>query len=61
MADEAHNRAKDKTKGDADRQCPATAADANANALAENPPAKGRIHRPKLSLRYRPQELATDL
>lgn len=59
MADKPENQASANVGTRADRQRPDTVP--NDRALAEGQAGKGRIHRPKLSLRYRSQTLATDL
>lgn len=59
MADEPENQAPASEHAQADRQRPDTVP--GDHALADDQPGKGRIHRPKLSLRYRSQTFATDL
>ncbi|MBD3772383.1 MAG: hypothetical protein IE921_02230 [Rhodobacteraceae bacterium] len=59
MADEPENQASANIHIKADRQRRDTIP--SDHALAEGQAGKGRVHRPKLSLRYRSQTLATDL
>ncbi len=59
MADEPENQAPASEHAKADPQRPDSGPD--GRALADDPPGKGRIHRPKLSLRYRSQTFAADL
>lgn len=59
MADGLQHQALGRGNAEVDRQSPT--ADPIGNAPTGEPPGKTRNHRPKLSLRYRSQTLATDL
>lgn len=59
MADKPEKQSPTNGHAAAERQ--STAAHPDGDALAAGPPGKVRIHRPKLSLRYRTQTFATDL